>query len=546
MKILELRSENVKRLIAVEVHPGEDPIVTITGENGAGKSSVLDSIMYALGGKDTQPPEVIRRGESHAEVVVDLGDYVVTRRWTPSGSTLSVQSKDGARYPSPQALLDKMIGSLSFDPLAFIRLPPKEQAETVRKLVGVDTKQLDADYQTAYDLRTKIRAEGVAMKARFDAMPLPPADLTDEPVSVDQLLNEQARLQEQKRANDKVRSALEQTKTLESASLRQIQSMEAELARLTAALDVEKQKVSAVTQERAALEEEVETLEDPDIAEIVRQISRSTATNMAVKARTERNALGAQLEVKRQEVLDLHAKVEKFQADKAELISKAKFPVPGMSFSGEGLTFNSLPLEQASSAEQLRVGLAMGLALNPRLRVVLIRDGSLLDSKSMKLVAEMAAEANAQVWIERVGGGGKVGFEIVEGFVVSRDGVPVERPQLTPSDASITLTVDEADKKPALSLVRPIALTEIQPDGSTKTTPIAKGPTFKKRPIAELSGEELQAAIAEVEKSINAAPLAQKSTAARAKKIELEAELNRRLDDAVGGEVQGREPGQDG
>ena len=43
MKILELRAENIKKLVAVEIKP-DGNIVEITGKNGAGKTSVLDSI----------------------------------------------------------------------------------------------------------------------------------------------------------------------------------------------------------------------------------------------------------------------------------------------------------------------------------------------------------------------------------------------------------------------------------------------------------------------------------------------------------------------
>ena len=40
--------------------------------------------------------------------------------------------------------------------------------------------------------------------------------------------------------------------------------------------------------------------------------------------------------------------------------------------------------------------------MNPRLRVLLIRDASLLDRESMRLVADMARAAGAQLWLERV------------------------------------------------------------------------------------------------------------------------------------------------
>ena len=40
---------------------------------------------------------------------------------------------------------------------------------------------------------------------------------------------------------------------------------------------------------------------------------------------------------------------------------------------------------------------------DPKLKVLLIKDGSLLDEDNLKLISEMAEEADAQLWIERVG-----------------------------------------------------------------------------------------------------------------------------------------------
>ena len=48
--IIELKAENVKVLKAIEIRP-EGNIIELTGKNGNGKSSVLDSIIMALAGK---------------------------------------------------------------------------------------------------------------------------------------------------------------------------------------------------------------------------------------------------------------------------------------------------------------------------------------------------------------------------------------------------------------------------------------------------------------------------------------------------------------
>ena len=104
-------------------------------------------------------------------------------------------------------------------------------------------------------------------------------------------------------------------------------------------------------------------------------------------------------------------------------MAAAAFPVVGLGFNDNGVTFNGVPFSQASSAEQLRVSVAMGLALNPTLRVVLIRDGSLLDDDSLAMVATMAAEKDSQVWIERVGHGEETSVVIEDGAVMAQKAV---------------------------------------------------------------------------------------------------------------------------
>jgi hypothetical protein len=123
-------------------------------------------------------------------------------------------------------------------------------------------------------------------------------------------------------------------------------------------------------------------------------------------------ALRAEAEAKR-----LDAEVTAVDRQKAEALLAAKFPVEGLGFGDTGVTLNGLPLEQASGAEQLRVSLAMGIALNPKLRVMLIRDGSLLDETSLALVGQMAERADMQVWIEMVADRGAAGVVIEDGMV---------------------------------------------------------------------------------------------------------------------------------
>ena len=98
-------------------------------------------------------------------------------------------------------------------------------------------------------------------------------------------------------------------------------------------------------------------------------------------------------------------------------IRNAAMPVPGLGFSAEGVTFNGLPFDQASSAEQLRVSVAIAMAANPKLRVLRIKDGSLLDENGLRMIGEMAQAEDYQVWVESVRTDGKVGIIMEDGAI---------------------------------------------------------------------------------------------------------------------------------
>ena len=188
MKIIKLQSENVKRLKAVEINPDENLII-IGGNNAQGKTSVLDSITMALSGKGSIPVQPIRKGEKSAKVVCELDDLIVTRTFTATGGSLIVASKDGAKYSSPQAMLDKLVGKLTFDPLRFSRMAPRDQSAQLKALVGLNFSQQDQERKRLYDLRTAINLECVELKARFEAIPVHP-DAPKQEVSVSKLVQE--------------------------------------------------------------------------------------------------------------------------------------------------------------------------------------------------------------------------------------------------------------------------------------------------------------------------------------------------------------------
>src|SRR5574337_796260 len=288
MKLVQLNVEAVKRISAVEIRPNGN-VVTISGGNGQRKSSILDAIQYALAGKEAHPPEVIRRGRDAAHVVVDLGDLVVVRKWTAEtehmkgGTTLEVRSKEGAKYPSPQTMLDKLIGELTFDPLGFLRLQKQKQLETMRALVKLDTSELDAKRQAVVERRTEAKRHVDQLARQLDPK------LKPEParhVDVGELLDEQKRRQDAKAQNDNLRGQAQMAAQAVSVVRdripglgREVERLERELAQARARLNDAQQEEQRLVAAKVEAFDRIEHLVDPDVSEVYRQLKAAEATN---------------------------------------------------------------------------------------------------------------------------------------------------------------------------------------------------------------------------------------------------------------------------
>jgi DNA repair exonuclease SbcCD ATPase subunit len=416
LHIVELRVENLKRLRAVTITPDGD-LVVLSGANGQGKTSVLDAIAMALGGGSQIPTEPIRRGAERAEVVVDLGELIVRRTFTAAGGgQLVVQNREGARFQSPQTMLDALVGRLAFDPLAFSREKPARQAEILRELVGLDLAPLDTKRAELYAERTAVNKRAASLRARFEAMPKHEAPA--EPVDVGELA---AELQRANQHNEKVGASCRAAIASAADCAAQRKRVETLREQLATAEQVLAERVAADARLQAAMREAKEV----DTTALLEQIRGAESTNRLVRENHQRQAAAAEHAVAERQSAELTEQIEAVDQQKASAIAAAPMPVPGLGFGADGVvTLNGLPLEQASAAERLRVSVAIGLAMNPRLRVLLIRDASLLDRESMRLVADMARAAGAQLWLERVEVDDQTTVLIEDGQVAGEAEVP--------------------------------------------------------------------------------------------------------------------------
>ena len=135
IKINSLELENVKRIKAVKLEPTENGLTVIGGNNGQGKTSVLDSIAWALGGNKFKPSSPERDGSViPPNLHIELSNGLVVER-KGKNSDLKVTDPNGNK--AGQLLLDTFIEELALNLPKFMNANDKEKADTLLKIIGV-------------------------------------------------------------------------------------------------------------------------------------------------------------------------------------------------------------------------------------------------------------------------------------------------------------------------------------------------------------------------------------------------------------------------
>ena len=410
MKIINLKAENVMRLNAVEITPKGDTVI-IGGKNEAGKSSVLESILLALGGRKSKIKEPLKKGKDKGKVVLELDGtgLIVTRTFTKGGGgTLTVTSKEGAKFQSPQSMLDKISGALTFDPLAWVGMDEVKQLQVLKDLTGISFDTEDAERKVVYDNRTEANRKLKMLQTQMDAIPEHRDDVPDEEVSVEALMTEL----DARRKNNK--EYYDYTGVVEDLEA-EVAGISNEIADLEILLEQARHRLDVRKKDHAETLRTLETMVTVNESEIETQIKSADTINRKVREKIEKATLAGRIEKGTriiQGMTDNLAAIDKAKEDK---LSSAKMPIEFLTFDESGVYYKGVPFSQASSAEALRVSVAMGIAMNPELKILLIRDGSLLDEDNLKAISEMAFDSGHQIWLERVGEGDECSVIIHDG-----------------------------------------------------------------------------------------------------------------------------------
>jgi hypothetical protein len=401
VKIDSLELENVKRVRAVELRPGREGLTVIGGRNGQGKSSVLDAIMWALGGERYKPDEPTRRGAATpARVRVEMSNGLVAERRGKTGA-LHVTDESGRR--AGQQLLNEFVSQLALDLPRFMRGSDADKTTALLHTLGVDDQlaALDGQIRGTYEDRQLAGRDAKAKRAHADRLPRHP-DAPDAPVSVADLVREQqgilARNGERQRKRDRaaqLRRAVEDDHREQDAARQAVEDATRRAAEAQARLEEANARAARDAADLADAEKTAKQLVDESTAEIEASIASIEGTNAMVaenQRAAEADAEAARAEAEYDSLTD---RLEGLRDQRRSLLDGAPLPLEGLSIDEGGrLTYLGHTWGDMSGAEQLRVATAIVRATKPECGFVLVDELEQMDPQTL---------ADFGAWAERQG-----------------------------------------------------------------------------------------------------------------------------------------------
>ena len=413
-RLVELRADNFMKLKAVRVSI-DGSVLKINGRNEQGKSAVLNAVAAAIGGPKAFPEKPVRKGQDKAEIFLDFGGLKLTRKiWNKDDGggvehSIVLEYADGKRPKDKQSVLNELRGSpIADDPIAFSKLPPAKRYELLKQLVpGFDFEDHEQKRQDMFEERTatgrlRDRAQGAA-----DAIQVP-ADAPLNLVGVQELLAELAAATEHNTTVDKRAARREEAAEQLEEMRDQYDKMKRELEKLSAAIA----EADRMLETAAPLPEKI------DVAELQAKMANAETLNAGARKRAEKLQRQAEADKLVHEYEEATKAIQAMDDLKAAAIEKAKLPIPELSFGHNDILIDGLPFDQASTARKIRVSTALLMALKPDLRVLLVREGSLLDNEAKAALEADAKSNNFVVLMECVGAGDGSGIVIEDGEVV--------------------------------------------------------------------------------------------------------------------------------
>ena len=413
MKINKLEIENVKRIKAVAIEPTESGLTVIGGRNNQGKTSVLDSIAWALGGEDFRPSEAKRTDSvipPNLKITMSNG-LIVERKG--KNSVLKVTDPTGQK--AGQQLLNSFVEKLALNLPKFMNESGKEKARTLLQIIGVEEqlRELEQSEAELYNERLTIGRIADRKKKYADEQtyyPEAPAEL----VSPSELIRQQqeilARNGENQRKRQKAAQLEERAKQLYS-----------HVSELSAQLEAARKEHLAVMADLDTAKKSAEHLQDESTAELEASIANIDETNRKVRANLDKERAEEDAKEYHRQYEKLTEQIERTRDKKMKLLDAADLPLPELSVKEGELIYKGQKWDNMSGSDQLKVATAIVRKLNPECGFVLLDKLEQMDLDTMRGFGAWLEQEGLQAIATRVSTGDECSIIIEDGYVIGQE-----------------------------------------------------------------------------------------------------------------------------
>ncbi|MCI8350186.1 MAG: AAA family ATPase [Oscillospiraceae bacterium] len=406
LKINQLEIENVKRIRAVKLEPNASGLTIIGGNNNQGKTSVLDSIAWALGGERFRPTAAVRDGSAippRLHIVMSNG-LVVERK----GKNSDLKVTDPLGNKAGQQLLNEFVSQLALDLPRFMQASDKEKGDTLLRIIGVEDQLRELERQET-DTYNRRRAIGqiADQKSKFAREMTYWPDVPKEPVSISELLSRQQAILAKNGENQRKRQRAARLEEEKQMLRRQLEELQA--------------RYTAVCSDCETAARSAQDLQDESTAELERDIADIEAVNIKIRANLDKEKAEMDANDYRNQYAALTAELDKTRQAKADLLDRAELPLPGLSVEDGALTYHGKRWDSMSGSEQLKVSTAIVRKLNPKCGFVLLDKLEQMDLATLQEFGAWLESEGLQAIATRVSTGGECSVIIEDGYVLGEE-----------------------------------------------------------------------------------------------------------------------------
>lgn len=412
MKINRLEIENVKRIKAVKIEPRESGLTLIGGNNNQGKTSVLDSIAWALGGERFKPSQATREGSvipPNLHIVMNNG-LIVERKG--KNSALKVTDPNGNK--GGQQLLNEFVEQLALDLPKFMESSGKEKAQTLLQIIGVGDQLVELEkeekelYQERlYIGRTADQKEKFAKEQPY--FPEAPKDL----ISPSDLIRQQQEILTRNGENQRKRENLHK--------------LEQDYQKINDALSELLAKQKKIEEDLRIARLSATDLQDESTAELEDSISNIEEINRKVRANLDKEKAEDDAKGYRSQYNELTEKINDLRSKKNSLLDSAELPLPELSVADGELIYKGQKWDNMSGSERLKVSTAIVRKLNPDCGFVLLDKLEQMDMETLKEFGLWLESEGLQAIATRVSTGDECSIIIEDGYVAGQEHPQVEQ-----------------------------------------------------------------------------------------------------------------------